>query len=207
MDIETYQIDGKKSGIASLSDSIFSLEPDVSIISALVQWSESNQKPLRARTKNRSEVKGTTQKYGRQKGGGGARHGSKKANIFRSGGMAHNLRGEKSAKKLSKKFKAIALRHVLSSKMKNKEVILYDKLVLKEPKTKTLQENLSKLNISSALIVEGDSPDNNFVLATRNLKYVKFTSANGFSALDVLKYNKFVMSKDAISNVEKRILK
>mgnify|MGYP001141647372 CR=1 FL=1 len=207
MDIETYQIDGKKSGIASLSDSIFSLEPDVSIMSALVQWSESNQKPLRARTKNRSEVKGTTQKYGRQKGGGGARHGSKKANIFRSGGMAHNLRGERSAKQLSKKFKAIALRHVLSSKMKNKEVILYDKLVLKEPKTKTLQENLSKLNISSALIVEGDSPDNNFVLATRNLKYVKFTSANGFSALDVLKYNKFVMSKDAISNVEKRILK
>jgi len=207
MDIETYQIDGKKSGIASLSDSIFSLEPDVSIMSALVQWSESNQKPLRARTKNRSEVKGTTQKYGRQKGGGGARHGSKKANIFRSGGMAHNLRGERSAKQLSKKFKAIALRHVLSSKMKNKEVILYDKLVLKEPKTKTLQENLSKLNISSALIVEGDSPDNNFVLATRNLKYVKFTSANGFSALDVLKYNKFIMSKDAISNVEKRILK
>ena len=207
MDIETYQIDGKKSGIASLSDSIFSLEPDVSIMSALVQWSESNQKPLRARTKNRSEVKGTTQKYGRQKGGGGARHGSKKANIFRSGGMAHNLRGERSAKQLSKKFKAIALRHVLSSKMKNKEVILYDKLVLKEPKTKTLQENLSKLNISSALIVEGDSPDNNFMLATRNLKYVKFTSANGFSALDVLKYNKFVMSKDAISNVEKRILK
>ena len=207
MDIETYQIDGKKSGIASLSDSIFSLEPDVSIMSALVQWSESNQKPLRARTKNRSEVKGTTQKYGRQKGGGGARHGSKKANIFRSGGMAHNLRGERSAKQLSKKFKAIALRHVLSSKMKNKEVILYDKLVLKEPKTKTLQENLSKLNISSALIVEGDSPDNNFVLAPRNLKYVKFTSANGFSALDVLKYNKFVMSKDAISNVEKRILK
>ena len=97
MDIETYQIDGKKSGIASLSDSIFSLEPDVSIMSALVQWSESNQKPLRARTKNRSEVKGTTQKYGRQKGGGGARHGSKKANIFRSGGMAHNLRGERSA--------------------------------------------------------------------------------------------------------------
>ena len=207
MDIETYQIDGKKSGIASLSDSIFSLEPDVSIMSALVQWSESNQKPLRARTKNRSEVKGTTQKYWRQKGGGGARHGSKKANIFRSGGMAHNLRGERSAKQLSKKFKAIALRHVLSSKMKNKEVVLYDKLVLKEPKTKTLQENLSKLNISSALIVEGDSPDNNFVLATRNLKYVKFTSANGFSALDVLKYNKFVMSKDAISNVEKRILK
>ena len=66
MDIETYKLDGKKSGTAKLDDSIFCLDPDISIISALVQWSESNQKPLRARTKNRSEVKGTTQKYGRQ---------------------------------------------------------------------------------------------------------------------------------------------
>ena len=54
MDIETYKLDGKKSGTAKLDDSIFCLDPDISIISALVQWSESNQKPLRARTKNRS---------------------------------------------------------------------------------------------------------------------------------------------------------
>jgi len=207
MDIEMYQIDGQKSGTTSLNDSIFSLDPDVSIMSALVEWSLSNQKPLRARTKNRSEVKGTTQKYGRQKGGGGARHGSKKANIFRSGGMAHNLRGERTYKHLSKKFKTIALRHILSSKMKNKEVILYDQLSLKEPKTKILQINLSKLKISSALIIEGDSPDKNFALATRNLKNIKFTTANDFNVLDVLKYNKFVMSKDAIANVEKRILR
>ena len=206
MDIETYKLDGKKSGTASLNDSIFSLDPDMSIISALVQWSESNQKPLRARTKNRSEVKGTTQKYGRQKGGGGARHGSKKANIFRSGGMAHNLRGERSVKKLSKKFKLLALKHVLSSKMKNKEIVLYDELSLKEPKTKTLQQNLVKLNISSALIIEGVKLDKNFALASRNIKNVKFTNANGFSALDLLRYNKLVMSIDAISNIEKRIL-
>ena len=207
MDIETYKLDGKKSGTTKLDDSIFCLDPDISIISALVQWSESNQKPLRARTKNRSEVKGTTQKFGRQKGGGGARHGSKKANIFRSGGMAHNLRGERTEKHLPKRFKILALKHVLSSKMKNKEIILYDELILKEPKTKTLEQNLKKLNISSALIVEGDKPDKNFALASRNLKNIKFTNSNGFSALDLLKYNKFIMSISALSNVEKRILR
>ncbi len=90
MEIETYKLEGKKSGTASLNDSIFNLDPDMSIISTLVQWTESNQKPLRARTKNRSEVKGTTQKYGRQKGGGGARHGSKKANIFYGSGFGGN---------------------------------------------------------------------------------------------------------------------
>jgi len=206
MEIETYKLDGKKIGTANLEDSIFSLDPDFSIISALVQWSLSNQKPLRARTKNRSEVKGTTQKHGRQKGGGGARHGSKKANIFRGGGMAHNLRGVKSEKELTKKFKAVALRHILSSKMKNKEIILYDELSLKEPKTRILKDSLLKLNITSALIIEGDSPNKNFALASRNLKHIKFTNARGFSALDILKYNKFVMSKDAIANIEKRIL-
>ena len=206
MDIETYKLDGKKSGTAKLDDSIFCLDPDISIISALVQWSESNQKPLRARTKNRSEVKGTTQKYGRQKGGGGARHGSKKANIFRSGGMAHNLRGERTEKHLPKKLKILALKHVLSSKMKNKEIILYDELILKEPKTKILEQNLSKLDISSALILEGDRPDKNFALASRNIKNIKFTNVNGFNALDLLKYKKLVMSIDALSNIEKRVL-
>tara|TARA_B100000965_G_C19437711_1_gene689379 strand:+ start:11 stop:643 length:633 start_codon:yes stop_codon:yes gene_type:complete len=207
MNIDTYKLDGKKSGVANLNDSIFNLDPDISIISALIQWTESNQKPLRARTKNRSEVKGTTQKFGRQKGGGGARHGSKKANIFRSGGMAHNLRGERTAKQLSKKFKLLGLKHILSSKMRNEEIVLYDELKLKESKTKILVQNLMKLNISSALIVEGSNPDKNFALASRNLKNIKFTNSNGFSALDLLKYNKFIMSKDAIAEVEKRILK
>ena len=91
--------------------------------------------------------------------------------------------------------------------MKNKEIILYDELILKEPKTKTLEQNLKKLNISSALIVEGDKPDKNFALASRNLKNIKFTNSNGFSALDLLKYNKFIMSISALSNVEKRILR
>ena len=89
--------------------------------------------------------------------------------------------------------------------MKNKEIVLYDELILKEPKTKILEQNLIKLNIYSALIIEGDKPDKNFALASRNIKNLKFTNANGFSALDLLKYNKLVMSLDAISSIEKRI--
>ena len=206
MDIETYQLDGTKVDSSSLNDAIFCLEPDISVISAFVQWSESNQKPLRARTKNRSEVKGTTQKHGRQKGGGGARHGSKKANIFRSGGMAHNLRIVRSPKSLTKKFKSLALKHILSSKMKNNEIVVINELKMKDAKTKSLKQNLDKLKISSALIIEGDSPDKNFALATRNLKYIKYTNTEGLNALDILKYQKFVMSKNAISIIEKRTL-
>ena len=138
MNIDAYKINGQKSGTVTLNDSIFSLEPDKAVISALVDWHKSNIIKSRPTTKNRSEVKGTTQKYGRQKGGGGARHGSKKANIFRSGGMAHNLRGDRTVKHLPKKLKILVKRferydvrdlmlsYVLSNNNLNKIIIGID---------------------------------------------------------------------------------
>ena len=205
MNIDTYKLDGKKSGVANLNDSIFNLDPDISIISALIQWTESNQKPLRARTKNRSEVKGTTQKFGRQKGGGGARHGSKKANIFRSGGMAHNLRGKRSSQSLSKKFKSLALKHVLSSKLKNNEIVVFDDFKMTEIKTKNIKNVFDKLNIKSALVIEAQNHDENFILSSRNIKSIKYSNTLGVNAIDILKYEKFVMSKEAVSEIEKRL--
>ena len=206
MNIDTYKIDGNKSGTIDLNDSIFAVNPDEKIISALVEWHKSNIVKSRPTTKNRSEVKGTTQKYGRQKGGGGARHGSKKANIFRSGGMAHNLRGDRVQKHLPKKMKVLALKHLLSSKLKNNEIMIFDDLKIKEPKTKILRSLFSKLNISSALVIEGGEYDNNFVLSSRNIKSIKYSDTNGLNAIDIMKHEKFIMSKDAVTAIEKRLL-
>ena len=176
MQIDMHKIDGKKSGSVNLKDQLFNSKSDLSVVGSLVRCNESNQKSLRARTKNRSEVKGTTQKLGRQKGSGGARHGSKKANIFRSGGMAHNLRGVRSLKKMPKRTRQEALKHILSD-----------------------------LNAHSALILEGDKPDNNFALASRNLKNIKYSSINNFNALDLLGFEKLIMSKNALEILESRI--
>ena len=206
MNIDAYKINGQKSGTVTLNDSIFSLEPDKAVISALVDWHKSNIIKSRPTTKNRSEVKGTTQKYGRQKGGGGARHGSKKANIFRSGGMAHNLRGDRTVKHLPKKLKILGLKHVLSSKLKNNEIMVFDDLKMKEAKTKVLKDVFGKLNISSALIIEGDTHDQNFLLSSRNIKSIKYTNTLSLNALDIMKYEKFIMSKAAIESIEKRLL-
>ena len=138
MQLELNKMNGKSTESMELNEAIFNLKPDFSVISSLVRWNESNKKPQRARTKNRSEVAGTTQKLGRQKGGGGARHGSKKANIFRSGGMAHNLRGVRSLKKLPKRLRNLAVKHILSEKVKCNDLILIDELKIAEPKTKIL---------------------------------------------------------------------
>ena len=205
MNIDTFKINGEKSGSIDLSDNIFSLDPNLEIISTLVDWHKSNVIQSRPTTKNRSEVKGTTQKYGRQKGGGGARHGSKKANIFRSGGMAHNLRGKRSSQSLSKKFKSLALKHVLSSKLKNNEIVVFDDFKMTEIKTKNIKNVFDKLNIKSALVIEAQNHDENFILSSRNIKSIKYSNTLGVNAIDILKYEKFVMSKEAVSEIEKRL--
>ena len=206
MNLETYNINGEKSGSVDLSDLIYALEPNAELISTLVDWHKSNVVQSRPTTKNRSEVKGTTQKYGRQKGGGGARHGSKKANIFRSGGMAHSLKGDRSVKSLSRKAKKLGMIHALSSKMKDKNIILIDDLKAKEAKTSKIKKHLENLSIKSAFIVEGEAVDSNFALSIRNLKDVKFTASEGINVYDIIKYEKLVLSKNALSSIEKKVL-
>ena len=206
MQLDVHTLEGKKIETLELNDSIFNLEPNSEIIASVVQWRTSQKYPFRAKTLNRSEVKGTTQKYGRQKGGGGARHGSKKANIFRSGGMAHSLKGDRSTKNLSRKAKKLGLIHALSSKMKEKNIILIDDLKAKEVKTSQIKKHFNKLSIKSAFIIEGDSVDSNFALSVRNLKDIKLTTSEGINVYDIIKYEKLVFSKSAISRIEKKVL-
>ena len=206
MQVELNKMNGKSTESMELNEAIFNLKPDFSVISSLVRWNESNKKPLRARTKNRSEVAGTTQKLGRQKGGGGARHGSKKANIFRSGGMAHNLRGVRSLKKLPKRLRILAFKHILSEKVKCNDLILIDELKIAEPKTKILKSYLDKQKINSALFLEGDTPNQNLSLAARNLKDIKYLSVKSVNALDLLRYQKLIISKDALAQLEKNYI-
>ena len=206
MQLELNKMNGKSTESMELNEAIFNLKPDFSVISSLVRWNESNKKPLRARTKNRSEVAGTTQKLGRQKGGGGARHGSKKANIFRSGGMAHNLRGVRSLKKLPKRLRNLAVKHILSEKDKYKDLILFDELKIAEPKTKILKSYLDQKKINSALLLEGDTPNKNLSLAARNLKDIKYLSVKSVNALDLLRHQKLIISKDALTQLEKNYI-
>jgi large subunit ribosomal protein L4 len=109
-------------------------------------------------------------------------------------------------KNLSRKAKKLGLIHALSSKMKDNNIILIDDLKSKEVKTSSLRKQLEKLNIKSAFIVEGEAPDNNFALSSRNLKKIKYSTADGINVFDIIKYEKLVMSKDAVISIEKKAL-
>ncbi len=122
------------------------------------------------------------------------------------GNWAHSLKGDRAVKNLSRKAKKLGLIHALSSKMKDNNIILIDDLKIKEVKTSSLKKQLEKLNIKSAFIIESEKPDNNFALSSRNLKEVKYTTTDGVNVFDIIKYEKLVMSKDAVMSIEKKAL-
>jgi large subunit ribosomal protein L4 len=120
--------------------------------------------------------------------------------------MAHSLKGDRSVKSLSRKAKKLGMIHALSSKMKDKNIILIDDLKAKEAKTSKIKKHLENLSIKSAFIVEGEVVDSNFALSIRNLKDVKFTASEGINVYDIIKYEKLVLSKNALSSIEKKVL-
>ena len=92
-----------------------------------------------------------------------------------------------------------------SSKLKNNEIIVFDDFKMTEIKTKNIKNVFDKLNIKSALVIEAQNHDENFILSSRNIKSIKYSNTLGVNAIDILKYEKFVMSKEAVSEIEKRL--
>ena len=117
MKADVLKIDSKKAGSIDLDDSIFGLEPRADILHRCVVYQLAKRQQGTHKTKERNEVSGTTKKFGRQKGSGGARHGNRKANLFRGGGNAHGPRPRSHAISLPKKVRRLALKHALSSKV------------------------------------------------------------------------------------------
>ena len=115
-DVQT--IDAKKAGSVELADHIFGLEPRVDIIHRVIQWQLNKRQQGTHQAKSRGEINHTTKKFGNQKGGGGARHGSRKAGIFVGGGKAFGPRFRSHETSLNKKVRALGLRHALSTKAK-----------------------------------------------------------------------------------------
>ena len=156
------------------------------------------------KTKNRSEIVGTTKKFGRQKGSGGARHGNRKSNIFIGGGRAHGPVVRSHATKLPKKVRILALKTALSSKVKAEQLIVLDKAESKDGKTSVLRNQLSKLGITSALIIDGSDVNENFARAARNIEKIDVLPVQGINVYDILRRDYLVLTKAAIDSLEER---
>jgi large subunit ribosomal protein L4 len=197
-------LDAKKAGTVDLSEEVFGLEPRVDILHRMVRYQLAKRQAGTHHAKDRSLVSGTRKKMYKQKGTGRARHGNKLAPQFRGGGKAFGPVPRSHAHDLTKKFRALALRHALSSKARSNELIVLDKAELSEPKTKILKEKFAALGVESALIISGAEADPNFALAARNIPEIDVLVVAGLNVYDILRRRKLILTKDALAAIEER---
>lgn len=204
MDIKVTTLDGKAAGKLSLADAIFGLEPREDILHRMVRFQMLKRMRGTHDVKNRAEVAFTTKKFGRQKGGGTARHGSRKAPIFRKGGRAFGPTPRSHAIELPKKVRAMALKHALSTKAKAGDLVVVDTVWAENAKTSALKASFGKLGWADALIVGGAELDQNFAKAARNIPGIDVLPAQGINVYDILRRRTLVLSKAAVEALEAR---
>ncbi|WP_221792538.1 50S ribosomal protein L4 [Aquisediminimonas sediminicola] len=204
MKIKVQNLDAAAAGDIELNDDIFGLEPRADILHRVVTWQLHNRRgPARA-ARERSDVARTGKKFGRQKGGGTARHGDRRAPIFIGGGKAHGPRARVFENSLNKKIRALGLKMALSSKARDGKLLILDTLEMANVKTKLLQGSLDKLGLTSALVIDGESVNNGFRLAAANLHKVNVMAAAGANVYDILKHDTLVLSRAAVEKLEAR---
>ncbi|MEA2951852.1 MAG: large subunit ribosomal protein [Alphaproteobacteria bacterium] len=204
MELKITTLDGKAAGSVTLSDEIFGLQPRADLINRCVNWQLAKRRAGTHAVKNRAEINRTGKKYGNQKGGGTARHGSKRVNLFRGGGRSFGPQVRSHETELPKKVRALALRHALSAKAKDGGIIVLDVATAKDTKTKGLQTRFGKLGLLNALIIDGAEIEANFRIAARNIPNIDVLPVQGINVYDILRRNTLVLTKAALDALEAR---
>ena len=206
MKIDVIKLDGAKSGSVELPDDIFGItEIRGDILQRCVTWQLNNRRAGTHKVKTRNEVARTGKKMYRQKGTGGARHGSRKAPQFVGGARAFGPVVRSHATDLTKKFRALALRHALSSKAKDGALVVLDIAKLDTPKTAALRARFDKLGLTNALIITGAEVDGAFKLAARNIPNVDVLPNAGLNVYDVLRRHTLVLTREAVEAIQARL--
>jgi large subunit ribosomal protein L4 len=205
MKVKVLNLDGSAAkGDIELSDDVFGIEPRADILHRVVTWQLENRRGTARPTRERSDVARTGKKFGRQKGGGTARHGDRAAPVFIGGGKAHGARKRDFNPSLNKKVRALGLKMALSAKAKD-GLIVVDSLALDDAKTKALKGSLDKAGWSGKiLVIDGETVDAGFARSARNLPGINVLPAAGANVYDILKHDTLVLTKDAVEKLEAR---
>src|SRR5688500_5601486 len=206
MKVKVQTLDGGKPGKdIELDDQVFGVEPRADILHRVVTWQLEKRRGTARAARERSEVNRTGKKFGRQKGGGTARHGNRRAPIFVGGGKAHGPRVRDFDPSLNKKVRALGLKMALSAKAQAGNLIVLDSLDLKEAKTAQLKEQLGKLGLGrTALVIDGDALNVGFARASANLGEVDLLPAVGANVYDILNHETLVLTRAAVEKLEAR---
>ena len=198
-------LENKNVGTIELNESIFGLEVRADILQRVVRWQLARMQAGTHKTKGRSEVALTPAKPFKQKGSGNARQGSRKGTQFRKGGIVFGPVVRDHSHDLTKKFRKLGLKTALSAKAKEGNLVIVDEAKLASPKTKDLQAKLDVCGLNNCLFIDGQEFDINFALASRNILGVDVLPTIGANVYDILRKDKLVLTKDAVSCLEERL--
>lgn len=205
MQLPVKNLEAQEVGTIELDDAIFGVEVRPDILQRVVVWQLAKRRAGTHKVKTRGEVNRTGAKMYKQKGTGRARHGSRRVNIFRGGGVAFGPVVRSHAIDLPKKVRALGLKCALSAKAKEGKLLVVDALKLDEPKTKRVQAALQRLGLGSALLVAGKEVDRNFALGARNLPTVDVLPVQGANVYDILRRDTLVLTTEAVQGLAERL--
>jgi large subunit ribosomal protein L4 len=205
MKIDVLKLDASKSGSIDLNDDVFGIaEIRADILQRCVNWQLAKRRAGTHKVQTRNENSRTGKKMYKQKGTGGARHGSRRAPQFVGGSRAFGPVVRSHEFSLPKKVRKLALRHALSSKAKSGDLIVLENAELKEAKTATLKAKLAKLGLTNALVIAGPAVEENFGRASRNLPQIDVLPDAGLNVYDVLRRHKLVLTRAAVDAIQAR---
>jgi large subunit ribosomal protein L4 len=206
MKLDVVTLDAGKAGSIELSDEIFGIaEIRGDILQRVVTWQLAKRRSGNHKIQVRNEVSRTGKKMYKQKGTGGARHGSRRAAQFVGGAKAHGPVVRSHAIDLPKKVRALGLKHALSSKAKDGALLVLDAATVDAPKTAALRARFDKLGLTNALIITGAQVDGAFKLAARNIPNVDVLPTVGLNVYDVLRREKLVLTREAVEAIQARL--
>ncbi len=200
--LDVYNMEGAVTGSIELSDDIFGIEPNQDVLHRVVLNQLANRRQGTHSTKTRSEVRGGGKRPYRQKGTGRARHGSTRSAQYVGGGIIFGPKPRDYSYTLPKKVRRLAMKSALSGKVAASSVIVVDKLELSEIKTKTMVKVLEKLGADKSALVVTAARDENVEKSTRNIANIKTALVNTINVYDILKYDKFVITEEAVRKVQ-----
>lgn len=200
--VTVFDMTGKSVGEMTLSDAIFGIEPNTSVMHAAVVNYLANQRQGTQSTLTRSEVSGGGRKPWKQKGTGRARQGSTRAPQWTHGGIALGPKPRDYSYSLNKKERRLGMKSALSTKVVDENLVVVDSIKLESYKTKAVVEMLKALGAEGkALIVTAES-DKTVVKSAANIPGVKTATVNTLSVYDILNYDKFIVSSEAVKKIE-----
>ena len=201
LNVKVFDMNGSEQDTMELNENIFGVEVNVALLHEAVKNYLANQRHGTQSTLTRTEVRGGGRKPWRQKGTGRARQGSIRAPQWTHGGIALGPKPRSYRYSMNKKAKRLAMKCALSSKVADDQMIVLDSLSFNEIKTKNMVAVLKALKVEDKALIVLPAPDVNVVKSAKNIPNVKTLYVNTLNVYDIIKYDKFIVTKEAVQKI------